>query len=253
VTTRQYLGSGWDSDAWLVDGVWVERTAKRPDVEPWLRTETTLLPWLAPQLPLEVPRPVVGKESPLTVRHRLIAGTPAGDEPGLGIAVGEFLAALHAVDLDEAVRRGLPPPERTAAMRDAHFDRFAAEVVPRLPAGTGAWLQDRLDLLRDAPASVVVHGDLSAEHVLVREGRVCGVIDWGDARAGDPAKDLVWPLLQAGPETAREVAAAYGVTDGLAARARAWRDVGPCYAVTHGDDVGDQGLVAEAMTWFPAI
>lgn len=253
MTTRQYLGSGWDSDAWLVDGTWVERTAKRPDVEPWLRTETTLLPWLAPQLPLEVPRPVVVTESPLTVRHRLIAGTPAGDGSGLGAAVGEFLAALHAVHLREAVRRGLPPPERTSAMRDAHFDRFAAEVVPRLPAGTDTWLQDRLDLLRDAPASVVVHGDLSADHVLVHEGRVSGVIDWGDARAGDPAKDLVWPLLQAGPDTARELRAAYGVADELAARAQAWLDVGPCYAVTHGEDVGDRDLVAEALNWFPVI
>ncbi|WP_433802071.1 phosphotransferase [Actinomycetospora sp. CA-084318] len=253
MTTRQYLGSGWDSDAWLVDGTWVERTAKRPDVEPWLRTETTLLPWLAPQLPLEVPRPVVGKEHPLTVRHRLIAGRPADDEPGLGTAVGEFVAALHAVDLDEATSRGLPPPERTSALRDAHFDRFETDVVPRLPIATGAWLRDRLALLRDAPASVVVHGDLSAEHVLVHDGGVAGVIDWGDARAGDPAKDLVWPLHQAGPEVAREVAAAYGVTDELATRARAWLDVGPCYAITHGDDVGDRGLVAEAMTWFPAI
>lgn len=253
MTTRQYLGSGWDSDAWLVDGTWVERTAKRPDVEPWLRTETALLPWLAPQLPLEVPRPVVVTESPLTVRHRLIAGRPAGDGSGLGTAVGEFLAALHTVDLREAVRRGLPPPERTSAMRDAHFDRFAAEVVPRLPAGIDSWLQDRLDLLRDAPASVVVHGDLSADHVLVHEGLVSGVIDWGDARAGDPAKDLVWPLLQAGPETARELRAAYGVTDELAARAQAWLDVGPCYAVTHGEDVGDRDLVAEALSWFPVI
>jgi aminoglycoside phosphotransferase (APT) family kinase protein len=99
----------------------------------------------------------------------------------------------------------------------------------------------------------VVHGDLSAEHVLVHRGRVLGVIDWGDARAGDPAKDLVWPLLRAGPDTAREVASAYGVTDELAARARAWLDVGPCYAVTHGDDVGDRALVDEALTWFPAI
>lgn len=255
MTTRQYLGSGWDCDAWLVDGTWVERTAKRPDVEPWLRTETTLLPWLAPQLPLEVPRPVVGKEDPLTVRHRLVPGQPAGPNEidGLGTAIGEFLAALHAVDLDEAVSRGLPPPERTSAMRDAHFDRFAAEVVPRLPAATGRWLRGRLDLLRDAPAAVVVHGDLSADHVLTQDGRLSGVIDWGDARAGDPAKDLVWPLLQAGPDTAREVAAAYGVTDELAARAQAWLDVGPCYAVVHGDDTRDQALVAEALTWFPVI
>ncbi|MDL5160203.1 phosphotransferase [Actinomycetospora termitidis] len=254
MTTRQYLGSGWDSDAWLVDGTWVERTARRPDVEPWLRTETTLLPWLAPQLPLEVPAPVVVKEEPLTVRHRLVPGRPAvpDDGVGLGAAVGGFLAALHAVDLAAAVARGLPPSERTSAMRDAAFDRFADQVVPRLPSGRRAWLTDRLELLRDAPASHVVHGDLSAEHVLVADGRVTGVIDWGDARAGDPAKDLVWPLYRAGPRVADAVRATYDVTPDLARRARAWLDVGPCYAVTHGLDTGDDALVRAALSWFPA-
>ncbi|MEJ2870915.1 phosphotransferase [Actinomycetospora sp. OC33-EN08] len=251
MTTRQYLGSGWDSDAWLVDGTWVERTARRLDVEPWLRTETTLLPWLAPQLPLEVPTPVVVRESPLTVRHRLVPGRPfRPDDDGRGL--GAFLAALHTVDLDAAVARGLPPPGRTSAMRDAAFDRFAGEVVPRLPRGRRSWLADRLDELRAAPASVVVHGDLSAEHVLVDGGRIYGVIDWGDARAGDPAKDLVWPLLQAGPDVAADLHTHADVTSELAHRAQAWLDVAPCYAVTHGLDTGDDELVRAAVSWFPA-
>jgi aminoglycoside phosphotransferase (APT) family kinase protein len=39
-----------------------------------------------------------------------------------------------------------------------------------------------------------VHGDLLPEHLLVRDGRLAAVIDWGDARVGDPALDYAWLL-----------------------------------------------------------
>ncbi|WP_214367255.1 hypothetical protein [Pseudonocardia sp. H11422] len=67
---RVELPGGWDSAAAIVDGRWIERTARRSDVEPWLRTETRLLPWLVPRLPLPVPVPEVAGEYPLVVRHR---------------------------------------------------------------------------------------------------------------------------------------------------------------------------------------
>ena len=35
-----------------------------------------------------------------------------------------------------------------------------------------------------------IHGDLGAEHVFVDDGRITGVIDWGDAAIGDPDLDL---------------------------------------------------------------
>ena len=35
----------------------------------------------------------------------------------------------------------------------------------------------------------LLHADLGPEHLLVRDGRLAGVIDWGDARVGDPALD----------------------------------------------------------------
>ena len=35
----------------------------------------------------------------------------------------------------------------------------------------------------------LIHGDLGAEHVFVDDGRISGVIDWGDAAIGDPALD----------------------------------------------------------------
>jgi aminoglycoside phosphotransferase (APT) family kinase protein len=35
----------------------------------------------------------------------------------------------------------------------------------------------------------LLHADLGPEHLLVRDGRLVGVIDWGEARIGDPGLD----------------------------------------------------------------
>jgi aminoglycoside 2''-phosphotransferase len=49
----------------------------------------------------------------------------------------------------------------------------------------------------------VLHGDLSPDHFLAdtEQARLTGVIDWGDARIGDPAWDLVYIYEDYGPRT----------------------------------------------------
>ncbi|UUZ79038.1 phosphotransferase [Paenibacillus sp. P26] len=37
----------------------------------------------------------------------------------------------------------------------------------------------------------MVHGDVAVGNLLVREGRLCGVIDFGTMGVGDPSSDLV--------------------------------------------------------------
>jgi hygromycin-B 4-O-kinase len=43
----------------------------------------------------------------------------------------------------------------------------------------------------------VIHGDLTARNVLVRDGRVSGVLDWANSIAGDPLYDVAWLLFWA--------------------------------------------------------
>ena len=53
---------------------------------------------------------------------------------------------------------------------------------------------------RYSPLPVWLHGDLHPAHILVHQGRVSGVIDFGDITSGDPASDLsvAWMLLPPG-------------------------------------------------------
>jgi aminoglycoside phosphotransferase (APT) family kinase protein len=69
---------------------------------------------------------------------------------------------------------------------------------------------------------VWIHGDLLGGNLLVRDGRLGAVIDWGPLKVGDPAPDVApaWTLFDgAARRTYRERLA---VDDATWARARAW-------------------------------
>ena len=111
-----------------------------------------------------------------------------------------FLSELHSLPPGSVVPIGDWP----STWAPAEFaERGLAEFVPalgdRLPdeARTAAAFYARYGEL-EPPASVVVHGDFVAEHVLLDDNtlRISGVIDFGDVALGDPAQDFLgfWAL-----------------------------------------------------------
>jgi aminoglycoside phosphotransferase (APT) family kinase protein len=244
---------GWDMQATLVDGQWVDRTPRRPEVEPQVRREVAVMPWLAPRLPVPVPVPVVVSEHPLTVRHRLLVGeTCPGTSAAHGSRLGTFLRALHAVSPDAAVAVGARPADASYDAARAVHDRMRDDVLPLLPAplqASGRALLDRLST--PPPDPRLIHGDLGPTHVLVRGDGVSGVIDWGDSGVGDPALDLAWTRYGASPVFAAALEAAYfgggGPDPALLARARDWRLLGPWHEVTYGLDTDQPAYVESGL------
>ena len=105
---------------------------------------------------------------------------------------------------DSAVRWGLEQV-------DGLIDVDLAQKVWQLALDAGDWPND----------PVWVHGDLLPGNLIVREDRLCGVIDWSGAGIGDPACDamVAWAL----PSDARQVfRKAVGFDDATWARARGW-------------------------------
>jgi aminoglycoside phosphotransferase (APT) family kinase protein len=246
---EEEFDDGWDTRATLVDGRWVDRTARRREVDPQLRREVALMPWLAPGLPLPVPVPRVVSEDPLTVRHALIVGDVCpGTSAEQGRAVGAFLRALHAVDPAEAVRRGAR--DATTSFREAQEirDRMGVEVLPLLPApvrSRGEALLARMGT--PPPEPRLIHGDLGPQHILVAGGRVTGIIDWGDCGVGDPALDLAWTRYGAGPDFAAALVAAYDPDGGTLARGRDWHLLGPWHEVIYGLDTDQPAYVESGL------
>lgn len=241
---RVEITGGWDSRAFAVDDTWLEREPRRREVAERLLTESRLMPWLAPQLPLPVPVPEVVRTEPLMVRHRLLPGDSRTQlTDGAGAALGRFFRCLHAVDVDAAVAVGVPDARSSHLALCRLLDRFRADVLPRVPPplrDAGAELLGRLS--RPAPTTALVHGDVGPAHILLRGGVVSGVIDWTDAHIGDPAMDLAW--LMHGSGAAEAVARGYDADPDLLARARDWHLLGPWHEVTYGLDTARPDLVA---------
>ncbi|MFF9038511.1 aminoglycoside phosphotransferase family protein [Streptomyces sp. NPDC014892] len=176
-------------------------------------------------------RPHIGVAVPVSVAHgewaggltytldtRLPGGTAEEHEVS---AVGEadlaaLLTGLREVPQRQAESLGVPrlaprPLEglRTAAARAAielaEADEFDAARLGQLTPATAAQLT--------APGAVLVHHGLTGDHLVVSaDGRVRGVLGWGDAAVGDPAEDIAGLAAAVGSPAAVRAAtlAGYG-------------------------------------------
>ncbi len=241
---------GWDSAATIVEGNWLDRRPRYPDYEVQLRTETRLMPRLAPLLPLAVPVPIVLDEEPLRVRHVMIPGGPApGDALDVeeGRRLGGFLRALHDLPVNIYVEAGVPDAVVARAELLATLERFLQRVHPLLPEKLHERASELLRYTALRTPTTLVHGDVGPGHVLCEDGRITGVIDWSDAREADPALDLAWALYGASDAFAEGVATAYGVTDDELVRALAWYRLGPWYEVLWGLGPGGQEFIDSGL------
>ncbi len=216
------IDDGYDFEVAIVDDDWVFRFPRRPAVEEALELEIALLPALAPALPVDVPLFEHISRNPLFVGYRLIRGEPLVDEDADGVRA--FLEALHALDAS-----GLPVerPDWVEAYRDqcAEFERLVLPLLERDRHAQAKRLFGDTEILVDFKPALL-HADLGPEHLLVRDGRLAGVIDWGDMRLGDPALDYAWLLN--GPF------ADWDVDPDLRRRARFYHRLAPWYESHYG-------------------
>ena len=254
------VDGGWDNQQWRLGtdlAVRMPRTERAPDL---LRLEQRWLPVLAERLPLPTPVPVrIGEPSALfphtwTVA-RWVAGNPADHAPitraDAAEALAGFLKALHRAAPDDApanATRGVPLSE----LRDG-FTSALWVLADDANAGPAREVWEKA---LAAPAwqgpPTWLHGDLHPANVVVRDGTLAGVIDFGELCAGDPATDLsaAWILLPAG--AASRFFDAYGDADeATVARARGWAVLRALHLISIGRN-GRLGLPGGKPTWEPA-
>jgi len=236
----EFLANGWDNELYRVGDALVARLPRRALGAQIIKNEQRWLPELAPRLPLPIPypertgAPACGYPYSWSVVPYL-PGVPAAaassfDPAAAAAAVGGFLGALHVpapADAPANPFRGVPLAERATtfaanlALLGGHVDRDAV---------LRAWVAALTAPGYDGPP-VWLHGDLHPANILVNDGQVSGVIDFGDITAGDPASDLsvAWMLLP--PSCHAIFWSAYQAAggragrrpdDALRARARGW-------------------------------
>jgi aminoglycoside phosphotransferase (APT) family kinase protein len=204
-----------------------------PLVQAWTRAldrEWRWLPSLAPRLTLRVPEPVaLGKpasEYPFSwAIYRWIDGQPysdelVDDERQAAEDLARFVTGLRGIDLAaDAPRTGRKPLRELDAVTRAAIGQARGEIAG--DSAIAAW-----ERALEAPAwdgtPVWIHTDLLRPNLLVRDGRIGAVIDFGGVGAGDPAADVIAAWSVFGQRGRAAFRAALDVDDGTWNRARGY-------------------------------
>lgn len=220
---------GTDNAIWRLGDDLVVRLPRIDWAAGQVEREAIWLPRLARHLPIAVPEPVAVGESADSYPyrwavHRWIPGEGAAldrvDDPvTFALDLGDIIRKLQAVPTD-----GAPPPSGRARPLHEYDEstRRAIDAASHLidaAAATDVWEEALAAPRYDGPP-VWVQGDLEG-NCLVRDRRLCGIVDWGSACAGDPAVDVqvVWsPLFTDGSR--RTFLDVLGVDDATLARSR---------------------------------
>ena len=253
---------GTDNAIYRLGEDMVARLPRTPRTERTLEKERRWLPRLAAHLPLAVPIPVAdGRPSggyPFTWSiYRWLDGETATvegilDRGEAAATLAEFVAALQAVD----PTGGPPPGEHNffrgvpLARRDEATRAAIAALGAAIDAGaaTAAWERALAAPEWDRPP-VWFHGDIDVRNLLVNDGRVFAVIDFGSLGVGDPACDvsLAWKVLS--PWTREIFREILGVDDATWARGRGWAVSQALIALVYYTMETNAVLVLEARRW----
>lgn len=223
------------------------RLPRQPGGSATISKEATWLPVLGPRLPVSVPEVVAvfepDRDYPerwsvvrwIDGEHPEVVDPQTSVDPrreGLAKDLAAALKALQqaavpaeAVDdrhlrwyrgkplatVDDVTRQNI---QRCRSLENFEFDLDAAERI---------WDEAmKLPGAADRAAPRWYHGDLAAENLLMQDGRLAAVLDFGGLSIGDPTVDLVvaWEILD---PPARDLFRRHlGVDDAAWLRGRAW-------------------------------
>jgi aminoglycoside phosphotransferase (APT) family kinase protein len=199
---RPVDADGWDNRSFRLGDVLSVRLPSAAAYASQVAKEVQWLPVLADALRLPTPEvvgvgvPDAGYPFPWTIR-RWIEGTTLADATGIdGVTVAADLARFLR-DLHDVEPPG-PAPGPHSAGRGAPLHQWDEQTRKALAALQGRikvssalrlW-QDVLDAHTATERTVWFHGDVAPGNLLVCDGRLSAVIDFGLAGVGDPSCDL---------------------------------------------------------------
>ncbi|WP_171166959.1 aminoglycoside phosphotransferase family protein [Streptomyces sp. I05A-00742] len=256
---------GWDNQLWrLGDDLAVRLPWATQSADALLRKEHAWLPALAPHLPLRVPVPQrLGEPSERFPRPWIVTtwvpGEPADRAPATRAAEAADILASFLTALHRPAPTGAPTGRDRGGPLAGHAEGVAQMLASATelgqipdPDGVRAVWEDAVAVPDWTGPALWLHGDLHPANVLTTDGTFCGVIDFGDLFAGDPAFDLAaaWILLPDGA-TDRFFAAYRPTPDASTLRrARGWAVWRALACILIGD-AGVQGRPGGKATWGP--
>lgn len=201
----KFLDSGWDNVMFRLGDRLSVRLPRRQAAAKLIENEQKWLPLIADNLTIAVPTPCrLGlPASNYPWRWSVspwLDGTTADQEqpnPNQGKLFGTFLRSLHLTAPSNAPAnsvRGVPLKQRASNI-EQRVKRLESKTNVITKKIKNIW-NEALNTPIDVPAKWL-HGDLHPGNILVKDGAIVYIIDWGDITSGDVATDLasIWMLF----------------------------------------------------------
>lgn len=231
---RAVARSGWDNRTFHLGEQMLLRLPSAARYAGQVEKEHTWLPRLAPSLPLAIPTPLAmgapAEDYPWKWSiYRWLDGesvdsTRPEDLDGIATALAEFLRSLHRIDATGGPAAGAENFYRggSLAVYDAETRKAIGALKGRVDVDAVTKLWDAALAIKWQQAPVWVHGDISAGNLLVRQGHLSAVIDFGQLGVGDPACDLAiaWTLFDG--ESRKAFKSLLPLDEATWTRGRAW-------------------------------
>jgi|GEM_PF-314891 len=274
IKTIKNIGEGWDNKVFLINDNLIFRFPRRKIAVELLEHENKILTKLPSFSPLAIPTPqYLGQPSsyypyPFQGYH-LIKGVAAchaqlslQDRIASLPAMADFLKQLHRINEQQALEMGVEAQafDSAAITKTVQtLNKRVSKIIERrlCPINKNCFQQE-INAIQQLPLSFtdrcLIHGDLDSRHLLFDNGKLTGIIDWGDMGISHKATDLaiIWIFYPANCHPS--FFAMYGAVD--AATWQYARFIGLYTAFTsllYGHDIGDALLVLDAINTLKRI
>ncbi|WP_404408143.1 phosphotransferase family protein [Jeotgalibacillus malaysiensis] len=222
-------GSGFDHTVYEVNGEFVFRFPRRQLGYEAMQFESRMLKSLdriSFDGGFEYPKPVFyqeaeGDDYPY-VGFTNVKGSVLTEETDTDLLhqhaeeLGNFLKKLHTLPVGEIDADPDHLQRLSTKLRKHHFHDIASQSAPVIPELLYKKLIHYIEQLEEwenVSGNTPLHGDLHPKNMIVRNGRLSGIIDWGDAHIGHPAVDLSVGYACMTPEVRTLFFNAYGEVD----------------------------------------
>jgi len=193
---------GWDNKTFHLGEDMLVRLPSRAEYAVQVEKEHKWLGFLGPKLPFLIPEVIAMGEPSENYPwkwsiYRYIEGEPASTDLITNLSyfakdLAQFLITLQSIDVIGGPSSGEHSFHRGGSL--SNYDTDTRKAIGLLSnkidteRATKVWENALMSKWINPP--VWVHGDINAGNLLVKDGNLCAVIDFGQLNIGDPACDL---------------------------------------------------------------
>ena len=224
IDDSRLINHGWDHDVIVLNNQEIFRFPKDNEQQESFKRELQFLKYLKDKTTVPIPDykyvasdqsfggyPLLKGEEVFPEKFALLS---VEQKDNVAQQLGEFLTVIHTTPIVEIERIGYV--EKTGghfwSREDAEkrFQRIKELVLPKLTEKERGWVEKNCEEYLSFSFNyqkVLLHSDITAAHLLVdvNQGKLSGVIDFGDVEIGDPALDFAGLFYYYGEDFGQKV------------------------------------------------